>query len=73
MKYCNLSSYGDFWLAPKTDQSAAVDDQLWVVRMQNLRVIGASIMPTMPSANLNAGVLMIAESGADSTFETPSL
>jgi len=41
--------------------------------MQNLRLIGASIIPTMPSANLNAGVLMIAESGADLTFETPSL
>ena len=60
-------------MTPKTDPSAAVDEQLWALRMQNLRVIDASIMPTMPSANLNAGVLMIAESGADSTFETPSL
>ena len=60
-------------MAPKTDQSAAVDVQLWVLRMQNLRVIGASIMPTMPSANLNAGVLMIAESVAVSTLETLSL
>ena len=60
VKYSNLSSYGDFWLAPKTDQSAAVDDQLWALRIQSLRAIDASIMPTMPSANLNAGVLMIA-------------
>ena len=60
-------------MAPKTDQSATVDDQLWVLRMQNLRVIGASIMPTMPLANLNAGVLMIEENGADLMLETPSL
>ena len=64
---------GTFWLTPKTDPIAAVDGYLWAPSMQNLRVIDASIMPTMPSANLNAGVLMIAESGADSTFETPSL
>ena len=31
--------------------------------MEKLRVIDASIMPTMLSANLNAGVLMIAEKG----------
>jgi choline dehydrogenase len=41
--------------------------------MQNLRVIDASIMPTMPSANLNAGVLMIAENSADLMLETPPL
>ena len=60
-------------MAPKTDQSAAVDVQLWVLRMQNLRVIGAFIMPTMPSANLNAGVLMIAGNSADLMLETPPL
>jgi len=41
---------GAFWLALKTDQSATFDDQLWVLRMQNLRIIGASIMPIMPLA-----------------------
>jgi choline dehydrogenase len=42
-----------------------VDDQLRVRGLENLRVIDASIMPTMPSANLNASVLMIAEKAAD--------
>ena len=64
---------GTFLLAPKTDQSAVVDDQLWVLRMQNLRITDASIMPAMPLANLNAGVLMIEENGADLTLKTPPL
>ena len=60
-------------MTPKTDPSAAVDEQLWGLSMQSLRVIDASIMPTMPSANLNAGVLMIAENSADLMLETPPL
>ena len=64
---------GTFCLAPKTDQSAAVDDQLWALRMQSLRIIDASIIPTMPLANLNAGVLMIVENSADLMLETPPL
>ena len=64
---------GTFWLKPKTDQSAAVDDQLWDLRMQNLRIIDAFIMATMPLANLNASVLMIEENGADLMLKTPPL
>ena len=52
-------------MGPINDPMAVVDDQLKVHGMDNLRVIDASIMPTMISANLNAGVLMIAEKGAD--------
>ena len=62
-----------FWLAPKTDSSVSVDDQLWVLRMQSLRIIDASKMPIIPSANLNAGVLMIVENSADLMLETPPL
>jgi choline dehydrogenase len=62
-----------FWLAPKTDSSVSVDDQLRVLRMQSLRIIDASIMPTMPLANLNAGVLMIVENSADLMLETRPL
>ncbi len=52
-------------MAPKTDPTAVVDDQLRVWGMKNLRVIDASIMPTMLSANLNAGAMMIGEKGSD--------
>ena len=52
-------------MATKTDPTAVVDDQLCIHGLQNIRVIDASIMPSMPSANLNAAVMMIAEKGAD--------
>ncbi len=60
-------------MGPITDPTAVVDDQLRVHGMKNLRVIDASIMPTMLSANLNAGVLMIAEKGADMVLGKPPL
>ena len=52
-------------MGPESDPTSVVDDQLRVRGMQGLRVVDASIMPTMPSANLNASVLMIAEKAAD--------
>ena len=42
-----------------------VDDQLRVHGLQGLRVIDASVMPTMLSANLNAATMMIAEKASD--------
>ena len=33
--------------------------------IQNLRIVDASVMPEIPSANLNAPTLMIAEKASD--------
>jgi choline dehydrogenase-like flavoprotein len=44
---------------------AVVDDQLRVHGVAGLRVIDASIMPSMLSANTNAATIMIGEKGAD--------
>ena len=60
-------------MGTKTDPTAVVDDQLSIHGLQNLRVIDASIMPSMPSANLNAAVMMIAEKGADMVLGKPPL
>ena len=60
-------------MAPGSDPTAVVDDQLRVRGIEGLRVVDASIMPTMPSANLNASVLMIAEKAADMIRDKPPL
>ena len=56
-----------------TDPTTVVDDQLRIHGLENIRVIDASIMPSMPSANLNAAVMMIAEKGADMVLGKPPL
>ena len=60
-------------MGTETDPTAVVDDKLRIHGLQNLRVIDASIMPAMPSANLNAAVMMIAEKGADMVLGKPPL
>ena len=48
-----------------TDDMAVVDPELRVHGVNRLRVIDASVMPTIASGNINAAVLMIGEKGAD--------
>ena len=47
-----------------SDNRAVVDAELRVRGVENLRVIDASVMPTVTSANTNAASLMIGERGA---------
>lgn len=52
-------------MGPANDLGAVVDPRLRVYGVKGLRVIDASIMPTIPSGNTNAPAIMVGEKGAD--------
>jgi choline dehydrogenase len=56
-----------------TDPMAVVDDQARVHGVEGLRVVDASIMPSIVSGNLNAPTIMMAERLSDSILGVPLL
>ncbi|XP_012563610.1 choline dehydrogenase, mitochondrial isoform X1 [Hydra vulgaris] len=55
------------------DQMAVVDNETRVKGIENLRIVDASIMPSIISGNLNAPVIMMAEKAADLILGKKSL
>lgn len=49
----------------KDDPHAVVDSQLQLLGMQGVRIVDASIMPTITSGNTSSPTIMIAERGAE--------
>ncbi|MFE1573297.1 GMC family oxidoreductase [Comamonas odontotermitis] len=63
-----VSSYhvnGTARMGPRSEAGAVVDAQLRVHGVRNLRVVDASVMPEIPSANTCATTMMIGEKGAE--------
>lgn len=56
---------GSCKMGPEKDPLAVVDPELRVHGIKNLRVMDASIMPSVTSGNTGAPVIMIAEKGSD--------
>lgn len=57
-------------MGPPSDPMAVVDPQLRVYGVQGLRVVDASIMPTITNGNINAPVIMIGEKASDMIKDT---
>ncbi|GLH04242.1 Glucose dehydrogenase [acceptor] [Gryllus bimaculatus] len=68
IKHLTLTSYhpvGTCKMGPQTDRTSVVDSNLRVHGTNKLFVVDASVMPSLPSGNVNAAVMMVAEKGAD--------
>lgn len=60
-------------MGSEDDPMAVVNNKTEVFGVENLRVVDASIMPSIVSGNLNGPTVMVAEKAADIILGNPSL
>jgi choline dehydrogenase len=65
LAYCRERGETVFHPTSTCSLGTVVDAQLRVKGVEALRVIDASVMPAVPSGNINAAVIAVAEKGAD--------
>jgi choline dehydrogenase len=65
LEYCR--QYGETVFHPTSTcrMGTVVDERLRVKGVDGLRVVDASVMPAVPSGNINAAVIAVAEKAAD--------
>ena len=64
---------GSCRMGTSDDPMSVVDADCRVHGLENLRVIDASVFPTLPNGNINAPVIMVAEKMADAILGMPRL
>jgi choline dehydrogenase len=65
LAYCRETGDTVFHPTSTCSMGSVVDSNLKVLGVEGLRVIDASVMPAVPSGNINAAVIAVAEKGAD--------
>ena len=60
-------------MGAEDDPMAVVNNKTEVLGVENLRIVDASIMPSMVSGNLNGPTIMMAEKAADIILGNPPL
>ena len=65
LAYCRETGDTVFHPTSTCSMGTVVDEKLRVKGIDGLRVIDASVMPAVPSGNINAAVIAVAEKGAD--------
>ena len=65
LQYCREVGVTVFHPTSTCSMGTVVDEQLRVKGVQGLRVIDASVIPAVPSGNINAAVVALAEKAAD--------